>query len=165
MKHREELAKLIPTNGHAVELGVAKGLFSEALLANQTGFKLVSVDSWMDEERGHGEAEFQEASRLLAHWDPRSIIMRRSFQDAAGFFPHKRLDLVYCDGYAHTGQDNGRTLWTWWHKVKDGGIFAGHDYHPRWPETMAAVDAFCKKLGLRFELTTDDEYASWWVRK
>lgn len=165
MKHREELALLIPSNGRAVELGVAAGLFSAALLAGKPGFRLCSVDSWADPERGHGDSQYEEACRRLAVFGNRSHIMRRTFADALHYFPNHRLDFVYVDGYAHTGQEAGRTLQQWWPKVKDGGIFAGHDYHPRWPLTMAAVNKFCVDLGLRPQLTTHDEYASWWVRK
>jgi predicted O-methyltransferase YrrM len=165
IRTRVALAQLIPTTGRAVELGVAKGTFSDALLRARPGFRLVSIDSWADDERGHGDEEFEQAKKLLGAHGARSIVMRKTFRDALDFFPHGSLDFVYIDGYAHTGQDNGATLRAWWPKVRAGGIFAGHDYHPRWPETVGQVDTFFHNLGLKFGLTPDDEFPSWWVRK
>ena len=73
---------------------------------------------------------------------------------------------IYIDGYAHTGQFGGRTLSDWWPKLKAGGIFAGHDYHPEWPRTVAEVNLFARSRGLPVNVTSCAlEYPSWWVMK
>jgi len=75
------------------------------------------------------------------------------------------LDFVYVDGYAHTGQEGGRTLDQWWAKVRPGGIMAGHDYHEQWPLTVQAVNQFAARIGLAVHLTHEDEFPSWYFFK
>lgn len=43
------------------------------------------------------------------------------------------LYFIYVDGYAHTGEDRGKTLFDWYPKLKIGGLMAGDDYHDDWP--------------------------------
>jgi predicted O-methyltransferase YrrM len=164
IKHRVDLIHLI-SGGRAVELGVAQGLFSEELLRASPFLRLASIDSWDDPARGHDDEEFKAACARLAPYGPRSIVMRKTFRDALDLFPNNSLDFVYVDGYAHTGQDSGRTLHSWWPKVKPGGVFAGHDYDSQWPLTVQEVDAFAAKWKLKLQFTMHDEFASWYVRK
>lgn len=92
------------------------------------------------------------------------MVLRLTFDQAVAIFPDSFFDVVYIDGYAHTGQDDGKTLRDWWPKLKVGGLFSGHDYHPKFPKTVKHVDDFCKKAGAALSLT-DDEYPSWYFRK
>jgi len=49
-----------------------------------------------------------------------------------------------------------------------GGIFAGHDYSPKWPKNIVAVDVFREDAGeeiAELHLTERDETPSWVVRK
>lgn len=149
-------------SGEGVELGVARGDYSLAILGNVRVTKLHSVDRWSDH---HDEREYRKAADLLSVFGSRSAIVRASFCDALGLFPDASLDFVYIDGYAHTGQDGGRTLADWWPKLKPGGMFAGHDYHPRYQPTIDVVDAFMASRGLQFGLTEEDELPSWWTIK
>ncbi len=164
LNHRSQLAGLIPPNGCAAELGVAKGHFSNELLSSGKGFRLYSIDRWAG-DRGHDDEQYLGACSLLEKYGVRSTVVRKSFDEALGDFAPGSLDFIYFDGYAHTGQNDGKTLRDWWSRVKPGGIFAGHDYHPKWQPTIDAVDSFAREFGLRVQLTTDDEYPSWYVRK
>lgn len=162
LTHRHELALLVPDGGICVELGVAAGVFSELLLETNPTIKLFSIDRWMDH---HDVMERHEAQlRLRRFWD-RSHLIRAPFSYAVKSFPDEYFDLIYIDGYAHTGQENGQTLDDWWPKLKPGGIFSGHDYDKKWPIMIEVVDNFVDKYGLTLNLTTGDQYASWWTRK
>ncbi len=94
-----------------------------------------------------------------------------TFEEALPLFANETLDFIYIDGYAHAGQENGKTLEQWWPKLKQGGIFSGHDYHPKWPKTQNVVDSFAAKHSLNLFLTSDaneakaDEFPSWWMFK
>jgi hypothetical protein len=94
-----------------------------------------------------------------------------TFDEALPLFKDASLDFIYVDGYAHTGQDGGATLATWYPKLKPGGFFAGHDYHPRWKPTMEAVDAFTRQHELHFAVANipdnpkPDPFPSWWLVK
>ena len=78
----------------------------------------------------------------------------------------KEYDFIYIDGYAHTGQEEGDTLEGWWPKLKQGGIFAGHDYDiKRWPLTVAAVDSFSTSVDKKINLTQENQDKSWYIIK
>lgn len=167
IRYRAQLAQLIPPGGTAIELGVAAGLFSDQLLSGGPGFTLVSVDRWSDH---HDDAEYRMALRLLSRHGERSRVFRRTFDEALELFVDGRFDFVYIDGYAHTGQEGGKTLRDWWPKLKPGGIFAGHDYSHQYPDTVKAVDEFMESIGRgepgnMFEQTLGDELPSWWFVK
>lgn len=156
---REDLAGKF--TGAGVELGVAGGAYSETILKRSDCAMLYSIDRWNDH---HSPAQYLAVIRRLMPYRSRNLVLRLTFAEAAPLFLNAALDFVYIDGYAHTGQDNGETLRQWWPKLKPGGIFAGHDYHPtKWPLTVAAVDAFAASVAHRPQLTTEPAYPSWWM--
>ena len=161
--NRAELAQHF--RGEGVELGVAVGAFSEIIFREGKIRRLWSIDRWADH---HNLAEYFAASKMLSRiGHGRVVTLRTTFDEALDLFPDQSLDFVYIDGYAREGQVGGKTLADWWPKLKDGGILAGHDYHPKWPRTIDAVDAFAEKHGLCVR-TTDaggDAYPSWFFEK
>lgn len=161
MKTRTELAEKL-FRGVGVELGVAAGAFSSHILRQDKVSLLYSIDRWNDH---HNIAEYFTALTLLKSHGSRSLVVRASFSDVLHCIPNEHMNFIYIDGYAHTGQDEGATIRTWWSKLKSGGVFSGHDYDPAWPLTVAAVDAFVAKHNLALNTTTDDHFQSWWVVK
>ena len=161
------MVKLLPPNSVAIELGVARAAFSRELLLNPKIGLLFSVDRWAGDRR-HGEEEYKQALSILSGFSGRSEVIRRTFAKAIQYFSDKTFHLIYIDGYAHTGQEDGQTLRDWWPKLKPGGIFAGHDYSPRFPLTVKVVDDFAAEHNLVLHLIKSPAkigYPSWWVRK
>lgn len=161
---RVDLGRLVPQGGIVVELGVARGDFSAALLRQHAHIgKLYAIDKWNDER--HPESEAEKARLNLS--DPRAIVLHQTFENAAKStdLEDVKYDLVYIDGYAHTGQDSGATLEQWWPKVKSGGILAGHDYDQAWPLTVDAVNTFATDHNLVINVIPEKPYNSWWVKK
>lgn len=169
--NRSDLATLVPAGGIGIELGVATGLFSSALLQHgaQIGC-LYSVDRWSDH---HNVSEYFHACQNLRVYGERSVVLRATFEEALPLFPDASFDFIYIDAYAHTGQEGGRILDQWWPKLKEGGVFAGHDYDPAWPATIEAVDVFAAAHQIGIAIIPGDaqadrkteHYASWWCRK
>lgn len=158
---REKLASSF--TGEGVELGVAAGYFSSSILRNPAVTRLWSIDRWTDH---HDLQEYKKAAELLARrGQGRCIPLRMAFTEAVSFFADESLQFIYIDGYAHTGQDGGKTLAEWWPKLKSGGVFAGHDYHPQFPLTIAEVDSFAQKHQLQVNFTQEARYPSWWLIK
>ena len=106
---RDGIASLIKPGGVGVELGVAEGKFSEKLLAKSQLSLLYSIDAYAG-DRGHDDAQFAVATERLAKFGSRSKIIRARFSDAVKQFLDHPFDFIYIDGYAHTGQEEGRTL-------------------------------------------------------
>lgn len=159
---RSDLAKLVPDGGTVIELGVAAGRFAEQMLLANPAICYIGIDRWTDH---HDEAEMDAAKARLWPWRDRVGFHRMTFDAAVGLFADNTAELVYVDGYAHTGQEGGETLRDWWPKVRRGGIFGGHDYCDQYQQTIAAVDAFVAEHGLELNVIDENPHASWWVRK
>lgn len=157
---RADLARLVPPGGLMVELGVARGNFALEMIEANRAANYLGIDRYTDH---HDDREFLLARGRIEVRG--GSLFRRTFAEMLGSFADGEIDLVYVDGYAHTGQEGGKTLRDWWPKVKPGGIFAGHDYAPRWQPTMDAVDAFVRANGLRLNVIEEKPFPSWWVRK
>ena len=163
---RDELSKL--AFGTSLELGVSAGDYSETLLKNKKIKRLYSIDRWSNDGK-HNDAQYLQVLHRFKKYKSRSIIIRREFEMAVSIF-NSVFDFIYIDGYAHTGQDGGKTLRQWWPKLKPGGIFAGHDYHSRWQPTIDAVNQFVKEYKLELFLTKEYDqashvYPSWYIFK
>lgn len=166
---RTDIAKLV--SGIGIELGVAEGFFSDALLSGSDLTKLYSVDMWAGDLK-HDDEQFSRASALLSKHGERSEVLRMRFDEALPRFPDGHFDFIYVDGYAHTGEENGRTFRDWWPKLKPGGLFAGDDYDPRWPLVMEALDKFAYEKGFPIKIIPArpdaprySKYPSWLIFK
>ena len=152
-----------------MELGVAAGNYAVALRRScPAGTVYIGVDKWDDH---HDLTEMKQArARIEKAWGKHNYALHHTTFERyltkciqLGF----TYNMVYIDGYAHTGQDEGRTIDLAWQVVGSGGILAGHDYDPRWPKTVQQVDTFVARHGLQgqLRLTHQDKYPSWILRR
>ena len=94
-----------------------------------------------------------------------------TFEEALSLFPNESLDFIYIDGYAHTGEEGGKTFYDWYPKVKKGGLIAGDDYHEKWPLVIENVDKFTAEMGLDFQITEivetqgQGKFPTWFAHK
>jgi hypothetical protein len=163
MQNRTYLVDRMPANGLWVELGVASGAFAHEVVSHRQDIRYLGIDRWTDH---HDEAEMRRAQQKLLPF-PNAILCRNSFEEAAKTVPEDSCDMVYVDGYAHTGQDGGRTLDLWWSKVKRGGFLCGHDYDlGKWPGTFKTVNYFAGHRGLKVEVIQEESgYPSWAIQR
>jgi hypothetical protein len=151
-----------------VELGVAEGVFSERMIASGKFRHFFGVDLYSDHR--HDVAEYKRALQrvgLLSNYR----LLRMSFDEAYDLFDDASLDFVYVDGYAHTGEEGGDTIYKWYRKVRQGGVIAGDDYHPDWPLVVEAANRFAADASedlLVTDLTEEQEfcrYPTWAIVK
>ena len=64
-------------------------------------------------------------------------------EEASKLYEDNSLDFVFIDA-SHDYDNVLNDMSLWYSKVKDGGVFAGHDYTDNWPEVKRAVDEFFK---------------------
>jgi hypothetical protein len=154
-----------PSALRAIELGVASGEYSNQVLQSSHTAHLYSVDSWDDEHSGHFIDEYFAVVQAFRRWGQRSTVLRLTFEHAISFFDDGHFDFVYIDGYAHTGQEGGSTIESWYRKVTPGGMLAGHDYNlTRWPLTYHNVNLFANRHNLTVIVTDEacaEDDASW----
>ncbi len=174
MKTRDDFGKTL-NGGYGVELGVSQGRFSKQLLQSSNLKMLFSIDRW-SEEVGvpHDYEQYLEAKDTLREFGNRSVVIMLPFAEAVHLFQDECFDFIYIDGMASTGLENGKTLYDWWPKLKNGGLFAGHDYHEHFPILIEEVDKFVEKHNLDLRLTKevhednsvrDQVYPSWYFTK
>jgi Methyltransferase domain len=132
-----------------VELGVAEGVFSARMVASGKFSAFFGVDMYAD---SHDTAQYKRALRAVGLLQPYKLLRMR-FEEAIDLFDDASLDFVYVDGYAHGGEEGGETLFSWFRKVKVGGVIAGDDYSPAWPLVVEAVDEFARQLDAELLLT------------
>lgn len=159
---------LPPAGNVGIELGVAAGSFSARMVQSGRFARFVGVDVYGD---GHNTAEYKKALQAVGLWSDYRLL-RMTFDAALDLFPDASFDFIYCDGYAHTGEEGGRTLADWYAKLKPGGIMAGDDYDPEnWPLVVWAVHLAVNQLGVPLFVTekvSDDAYnrfPSWYFVK
>lgn len=151
-----------------IELGVAAGSFSAKMVASGKFARFFGVDMYAD---SHNVNEYKNALRLVG-LDQNYHLLRMTFDQAIDLFPDAHFDFIYVDGYAHTGEEGGRTLLNWYAKLKPGGIMAGDDYDiAQWPLVVWAVHNLVSQLGLTLKITdktvgeTYNRFRSWFVVK
>lgn len=159
---------LPPAGCTGIELGVAAGGLAARLLATGRFRHLYGVDAYAD---GHGVREYRTALQAVGLGAPYTLL-RMTFDQALPLFPPETFDFVYCDGYAHTGEEGGGTLIDWYARLKPGGVMAGDDYDPEaWPLVVWAVNHLALQVGADLMLTDHvqeaaySRYRSWFFVK
>lgn len=165
---RHDILKHLQTqNGVGIELGVAGGEFSKRMVTSNKFSKFYGVDLYEDH---HNTEEYLRALKLIG-FESNYTLLRMSFDDAIELFEDNFFDFIYFDGYAHTGEEGGKTFSDWYRKLKVGGMFAGDDYHDDWPLVKWAVNDMVSKLGCDLHITGMTEntnlnkYPSWFFTK
>ena len=171
LKLRQDVIKLVSDGGIGIELGVAEGVFSERILTLNKLSYLYSVDMYAG-DRGHDILQYSRAVKRLMPYRNSNTILKMKFEEALHLFDNEYFDFIYIDGYAHTGQDSGKTLNDWFPKLKKGGIFSGDDYSSQWPKVIEEVDKFVLKNNLELYIiecsepnSIWSEQPTWWIKK
>jgi SAM-dependent methyltransferase len=159
----------LPDSGNlGIELGVAAGSFSARMVGSGKFARFWGVDMYAD---NHNINEYKTALQTVG-MDQNYHLLRMTFDQAIDLFPDNHFDFIYVDGYAHTGEEGGRTLLNWYAKLKPGGIMAGDDYdRAAWPLVVWAVHDVVLQLGLHLRVTahtvdaTYNRFPSWFFRK
>jgi hypothetical protein len=167
--NRFDIVKEIKQNNIiGMELGVAEGNFSYKMMESKKFKFFYGVDSYDDFQ--HDDTEYKNTKNKLSKFSNYQLI-RKTFELALDEFEDNSLDFIYIDGFAHTGNNGGKTLFQWIDKLKIGGICAGDDYHDDWPLVKKTVQYFTKKLNIKLYITNNSaegkysEYPSWFFFK
>lgn len=144
------------------EIGVDKGEFSKHLLDKSNIDKIYCIDSWMDdfgseyrpkEYAYDGGSRMQVALQHLKAYSSKTVFLKNNSLDAAKNIQDSSLDFCYIDG-DHSLEGIYTDVYTWIHKVKVGGILAGHDYKDG--ENSGIKDYFGNQLPYRVKTVVDN---------
>lgn len=147
------IAPLAGTGNVGVELGVAAGHFSAAMVESGKFARFYGVDVYSDL---HYDIDEYREALWRTGLESCYRLLRVRFDEALELFDDNSLDFVYVDGYAHSGEDGGETIFEWSRKLKVGGVLAGDDYHLDWPLVVEAVNAYAEATDAMITLTAPE---------
>lgn len=144
-----DIAEWIPDGGTWVEVGVYSGKsFSFGIvecLNRGKSVDMVAVDIFPDEwiySRSDGPTVREKFDTGMAPLNGHYRVMAKSSVEAAQEFEDGSIDFVFIDA-AHDYDNVTADLTAWVHKVRPGGIIAGHDYDEEYKyHVVKAVDDF-----------------------
>ncbi|WP_350333464.1 class I SAM-dependent methyltransferase [Coralliovum pocilloporae] len=140
------------TENIGIELGVASGGYSARMVQSGKFQRFFGVDVYGDH---HNHEEYKAAVKRVG-LEGNYTLLKMFFDEALGLFPDDYFDFIYIDGYAHSGEEGGKTFFDWLPKLKSGGIMAGDDYSERWPLVIQSVTYFAEQTGAEITLTDPD---------
>jgi predicted O-methyltransferase YrrM len=178
---RDELIKIIKPTGNGIEIGVQGGNFASHILKHCNNLKLYLLDCWDNQD----DSLYQD----IANHDNETQVkcMIKTIRNTSNSFKNVRIikgysdefvdlfkndffDFIYIDAN-HTYEAIKHDINKWFPKIKNGGLFAGHDYFDGVNKNgvfkvKTAVDEFVKENNLKVYSTKEpNEYKSWFIIK
>ena len=157
--NRNALLSALPKGGVAAEIGVFEGEFSRRILKFAQPEKLHLIDVWGSERYPGSLMDVVQGKFETKLADGSMEINRGYSTDELAKFTDHYFDWVYVDT-DHSYETTAKELELCRHKVKKGGIIAGHDYvQGDWKlryryGVVEAVNEFCHKYNWEMILTT-----------
>lgn len=133
--HREVFTALVKGYGwtKGAELGVDKGILFGMLLKACPDLHLTGVDLFPDKLRSHRAFDY------AAQFSDRARLVTGDTVATAAEIPDGSLDFVFIDAdHSYEAVRKDIDAWRW--KVRNGGWLGGHDYSPKFPGVIRAVD-------------------------
>jgi hypothetical protein len=175
------LLEILNLQGEGAEIGVETGNFSECILKHSALSVLHSIDAWQEFDRsvyddsnnvsqGEQEEKYKLTLNRLRRFKRRSNIIRMTSREASQLFKTATLDFIHIDAN-HSYRECKSDLDIWWPKLRNGGIFSGHDYangklHSGTYAVKQAVDEFVKKhRQILFIITEATALPTWYLIK
>lgn len=160
---QEFLDSLDLKDKYCAEIGVFRGDFSKMILEKDPLY-LYLIDPWTVNEikykNGLPTAYSSNEDWLFVKRefrnDYRVVLLRDYSYNAVKTINDDYFDFIYIDA-SHLKKDVQEDLDKWWHKMKDDGVIAGHDYgNEEFPRVKDAVDWFCDKYYFRMFLFNEN---------
>lgn len=149
------------------EVGVAQGLHAVEIFNNLDIKKLYLVDPYMPYVDWDGYIKkrviFDKSKAIinLSAYSDRYEFIYKSSKRACKLFEDGFFDFIYVDDN-HSRKHVKQSGESWYPKVKDGGVFGGHDFNSQHASVIEAVLDFIDEYNLQL-CGFDDE--DWWVKK
>ena len=133
LDHRDVMVALAKDQGwrRGIELGIGQGLLLSRLL--NAGVNMIGVDLGLREDR-------RAKQETIARKHPSTCRMFwMATRDAADKVDNGWADFLFIDA-AHSYRSVKEDIERWSRKVRPGGWIGGHDYHPKFPGVIQAVN-------------------------
>lgn len=149
-----------------LEIGCDIGDTSEFLLKSNPTLILTGVDpyanyvDWNGNALNERQVVHDNFKKRMEQFGDRFSLLREYSDNAANLVLDDWFDVVFIDGL-HEYVQLGKDCENFYSKVKEGGIFAGHDYNAI-PGVKKAADEFAAKVGRTIHFTECDVW--YWIK-
>ena len=158
-------------NPQGIEIGLSSGASAFWLLSRIHDLTLTSVDPYVPYEDWNGtrlteQTNFNDLTTArfrLAPYMNRFNHFHTTSDIAANFFRNNAYDFIFIDGL-HTYDQVLADCRNYWPKIKNGGIFAGHDYRAI-EDVKRAVDDFAAEINAGIHVSYFPQCDIWWWYK
>lgn len=153
-------------NPKVLEIGCDIGDTTQFLLDTNPTCVLTGIDpyanyvDWNGNNLNEREAVYERFTKRLSGYNNRFALLREYSDDAAKHVLDNWFDVVFIDGL-HEYDQLTKDCSNYYSKLKEGGIFAGHDYHAI-EGVRRAADEFAAKVGREIHFTDCDVW--YWIK-
>lgn len=165
VSYYNDIAAMLPDNCNIAEVGVADGasaiFLAERLADLGKTFHYRLIDN-LDYGRAKQFKTIMDNVYKSGMWKFIDVLPIDSL-NASLEYPDEYFDFVFIDS-GHTFELTKAEIRLWYHKIKNGGILAGHDYNNGEWGVKLAVDEVIKDYD-KIIVDTTEGYGVWSVQK
>lgn len=153
-------------NPKVLEIGCDIGDTSQFLLDSNPSLELVGVDpyenyiDWNGNNLNERNQTHERFTKRMEKYTNRFSLYRHYSDDAHVLLGDEYFDVIFIDGL-HEYDQLTKDCANFYSKLKEGGIFAGHDYNAI-PGVHKAADEFAAKVGREIHITECDVW--YWIK-
>jgi hypothetical protein len=149
-------------NPIGIEIGTDQGTTTEYLLRTIPDLTLYGVDDYTENRTENVQnLTFQIYMNKVSPYSNRFFHYRKTSNDAVDEFKDESVDFVFVDGdhrYAQVLKD----CHNYYPKVKNGGLFCGHDWSL--PDVNRAIVEFALSIGKFDSIKTMKQDVWYWIK-
>lgn len=137
-------------------LGQSAAYMAVEIANSKKNIDFYCVDTWkgseehQSDERVKKDELYQTFLKNISPISEYIIPIRLTSEQAASHFKNESLDFIFIDAN-HEYEEVKKDIEIWYPKLKNGGIFAGHDYVQSWPGVYKAVNEWCEKNNIELQ--------------
>jgi predicted O-methyltransferase YrrM len=158
----EGLITIIEKNNFKIglEIGVSLGSTTELLLKTSPNLKLYGIDpykyyvDWNGNQIIDGDTYMETMLKAVSPYKSRFTHLKMTSDEAADLFENESLDFIFIDGL-HSFEQVKKDCENYYPKLKNGGLFSGHDYFGIL-EVRNAIDSFKNTINKDLQFTNND---------
>ena len=153
-------------NPKVIEIGCDIGDTTQFLLDSNPSLELVGIDpyenyvDWNGNNLNEREQVYNRFVERLKGYVNRFSLYRKYSDDIHQILGDESFDLIFIDGL-HEYNQLTKDCANYYPKLKEGGIFAGHDYNAI-AGVRQAADEFAAKVGREIHITECDVW--YWIK-
>jgi predicted O-methyltransferase YrrM len=149
-----------------LEIGCDIGDTTQFLLDSNPTCVLLGIDpyenyiDWNGNNLNEREVVYEKFVNRLDGYSNRFNLIRDYSDNCVDNVEDNHFDLIFIDGL-HTYEQLTKDCANFYSKLKEGGVFAGHDYNAI-PGVRQAADEFAAKVGREIHFTESDVW--YWIK-